>query len=867
MPRLKLKLLILIYFSLSVSLSGTTYYVSSSGKDSNPGTISQPFFTLNKAWTLVSAGDIVYMRGGTYNYGTTGTTFSGKSGSSGNYINIWAYPNEKPVIDYSGHTFTSWTRGINVANASYIYVKGIRITGISQPLADIAQDGIFLNNNVTNCIFEQIETDHIGGWGLRVYDNVSNILFLNCDSHHNADPHSGDYGGGANYGGSDGFECGSATSTNITFKGCRFWSNSDDGVDLRMADGLFTFENCWSFWNGYIPDSNWQTGGNGEGIKLAGSSGSNTSQTRRFLKNCLVFENRLAGIEDSPDNGYVGHEVYNTIVYNNGYQGMNFEYNSPAILKNNISYMNGSAHNDIMDWQDGPRVTHDHNSFDLSVTVSDADFVSVSSIGTDGPRQADGSLPDVNFLKLVKGSDLIDAGTDVGLIYDGKAPDLGAFEFQSGSPVPSPLYISSVVENVTPSLMVMTYDLNLNNSIVPATSSFSVLVNTLSRKVNLVTLSGNKVQLILESPIKFGDNIKISYTKPSNNQLQTISGGQAASISDKLVINNCQEINKNNDPPIVVVKNKADSYSGFVYEIDASGSSDLNNDLLTYNWTIPNNVSVSSTSSSKIQFLAPVVNTAQTIKFQLNVTDGIAVVSKSIPINILPYKPELAQAIIKNSEASVYQAPDSPNNVSDGSLSTKWCADGDNQWLSLSLAGPFKISHLLIAFLPGQSYSSYFDIYASGDKIAWEPILINETSCNFSGHFQVFDLPALNLNKDYSYIKYVGHGNSLNTFNDISEFKVFGNPKINPGSGNTNKNVIIFPNPAKSYVNISILEPAIKPDKVRLIDVSGKVVLEVKLNPDNKNVKIPLSINSGLYIVELEGGNLVLFSQNLVVLN
>src|SRR4029077_20715569 len=44
------------------------------------------------------------------------------------------------------------------------------------------------------------------------------------------------------------------------------------------------------------------------------------------------------------------------------------------------------------------------------------------------PRKADGSLPDIDFMRLVAGSHLIDAGVDVGLPFNGSAPDLGYFE-------------------------------------------------------------------------------------------------------------------------------------------------------------------------------------------------------------------------------------------------------------------------------------------------------------------------------------------------------------------------------------------------------------------------------------------------------
>jgi hypothetical protein len=135
-------LLVLLFLCCSLTISGATYYVSPSGSDSNPGTIGQPFFTLNKAWSVVSAGDIVYMRGGTYHYGKTGTTLESKSGTSGNYITIENYPGEKPVISYGNVTLTSQLVGISMSDANYIHLKGIRVCYINQPAAGtIAQYG------------------------------------------------------------------------------------------------------------------------------------------------------------------------------------------------------------------------------------------------------------------------------------------------------------------------------------------------------------------------------------------------------------------------------------------------------------------------------------------------------------------------------------------------------------------------------------------------------------------------------------------------------------------------------------------------------------------------------------------------------
>jgi hypothetical protein len=68
------------------------------------------------------------------------------------------------------------------------------------------------------------------------------------------------------------------------------------------------------------------------------------------------------------------------------------------------------------------------NSWLPPFSVTNTDFVSVDTAGVTGPRKPDGSLPDILFMHLAAGSDLIDAGTDVGLPFNGSAPDLGAFE-------------------------------------------------------------------------------------------------------------------------------------------------------------------------------------------------------------------------------------------------------------------------------------------------------------------------------------------------------------------------------------------------------------------------------------------------------
>ena len=84
----------------------------------------------------------------------------------------------------------------------------------------------------------------------------------------------------------------------------------------------------------------------------------------------------------------------------------------------------------------------------------------------------------------------------------------------------NPSYTSSVVQNASPTVLEITFSATLAN-IVPAVSSFNVLVNSVSRAVNSVAIVGGKVQLTLASPVVSGNTITVAYTKPASNPLQT----------------------------------------------------------------------------------------------------------------------------------------------------------------------------------------------------------------------------------------------------------------------------------------------------------------------------------------------------------
>lgn len=449
----------------------------------------------------------------------------------------------------------------------------------------------------------------------------------------------------------------------------------------------------------------------------------------------------------------------------------------------------------------------------------------------------------------------------------------GQAESLSGKPVKNninpavPVYTSSVIEDATPGIIEMTYNMALAN-IIPSVYAFTVQVNSTSRFINSVSISSGKVRLTLSSNVVYGDIVTVSYTKPAVNPLQTPSGGLAASISLQPVTNKCfNPVVPNNLPVIDIQQNETDVLSGFVYELDASATYDPDGDLLTYSWDVPALIPVSSTTNMKIRFLAPIVSATQIFNITLNVNDGRDVASRILSITVNPYKPEFGIAKIDLIEASNYSFSDQPDNVNDGNLSTKWSIDGDNQWLTMSLTDPFKIDHVQIALLPTQKYESYFDILASKDNILWEPIIIRASSCDFSGNLQNFDFPVEKNSISYSYIKLVGHGNSLNNMNNYSEIKLFGtlgekssNPALQP------ENISIYPNPATDFINVLVLEPPTETQLLRIFDYSGVLRFTANIESGVNNLQIPISLFPGAYVAQVLLGKLIVYAKPLIVL-
>ena len=92
-----------------VAVTTADFYVSPNGSDSNPGTLDKPFGSLSKAYSVMTPGQLTYIRGGHY-YTTNDRSamLTDRSGTAGNYIKIWAYPGETPIFSPASGYSPNW---------------------------------------------------------------------------------------------------------------------------------------------------------------------------------------------------------------------------------------------------------------------------------------------------------------------------------------------------------------------------------------------------------------------------------------------------------------------------------------------------------------------------------------------------------------------------------------------------------------------------------------------------------------------------------------------------------------------------------------------------------------------------------------
>ncbi|MGM7719806.1 right-handed parallel beta-helix repeat-containing protein [Metabacillus sp. Hm71] len=411
--------------------SPTSYYISPTGSDSNPGTISAPFKSIMKAQLTASSGDTVYIREGVYDDFKIAETdnphenvyhFVHDINKSG--ITYMAYPgDERPVFDFSNVPTDQRVAAFYVGeNVTGINFKGFDVTGVK--VGDQKQSEAFRISGQAN--FENMAAHDNEANGFYFTGRGTGIV-LNSDAYNNIGPTD------VSASNTDGF---GAHGGAVSFINSRAWNNSDDGFDSISSTGPVVYDHCWAFNN----RGNQNGIGDQNGFKVGGYSYRTTGLPDPLpvhtVRYSLAVNNGANGFYANHQPGKAADWINNT-AYNNGLSyGANFnmlERVSPTskenipgyreVLHNNIAYKGTSIINDN---HPPENVTNNSWTIDGGLDIKPEDFYSLDVTQLSANRKPDGSLPDVTFMRPVPTSPLYNY--ELGYLADQKDPILSLME-------------------------------------------------------------------------------------------------------------------------------------------------------------------------------------------------------------------------------------------------------------------------------------------------------------------------------------------------------------------------------------------------------------------------------------------------------
>ena len=104
--------------------TNTSFYVATTGKDSNPGTQAAPWLTIQHAADTARAGSTIYVRGGIYE---ELVSIKASGDVSDGFITFRSYPGETAILDASHLTPSGRTGVLTIQNKSYVRIEGFEI--------------------------------------------------------------------------------------------------------------------------------------------------------------------------------------------------------------------------------------------------------------------------------------------------------------------------------------------------------------------------------------------------------------------------------------------------------------------------------------------------------------------------------------------------------------------------------------------------------------------------------------------------------------------------------------------------------------------------------------------------------------------
>ncbi|WP_375708452.1 right-handed parallel beta-helix repeat-containing protein [Paenibacillus albidus] len=281
----------------------TDYYVATTGSDTNAGTSSAPFKTLQHAADVAAPGSTVYVRGGVYNQKLK-ITSSGSAAAGP--ITFTNYNSEAAIIDGTGLSVSGIEGIVDLTDANYITVQGFEIRNYTSATTNLMPVGIYVHGS--------------GSYITLANNKIHDIK--NTSTPTGSDLQGRDAHGIAVYG-----TKAPASINNVTISGNELYN-----LVLGSSESLVLNGNVdtFSVTNNIIHDND------NIGIDLIGFEGKSPSTSYDQVRNGLVSGNRVYNISSNNNPSY-GKKLPNN---SNAADGIYVDGGKDSIIERNYSYNN-----------------------------------------------------------------------------------------------------------------------------------------------------------------------------------------------------------------------------------------------------------------------------------------------------------------------------------------------------------------------------------------------------------------------------------------------------------------------------------------------------------------------------------------------